>query len=182
MILVVDMNWKKNSLGYSEFVLPIIEATQKSEKCVVKHYSEVADSDIQGCSRIILSGTTLKDNVTLEQTEKFAWLKTVDKPVLGVCAGMQTIGAVFGLLLTRSMEIGMTQVKTQNANPLCSGTFKAYSLHNYCVESSDEFEILAESTKCIQALKHKRKPLYGVLFHPEVRNLEIIKRFIQLKQ
>ena len=182
MILVVDMNWKKDSLGYNEFVLPILEVVQELDECRVKQYSEVTNTDIGGCSKIILSGTTLKDNTTQDHPEKFEWLKRMDKPVLGICAGIQTIGTVFGLLLTRSTEIGMTQVTTLDANPLFSGTFNAYSLHNYCVESSDEFEILAESTKCIQALKHKQKPIYGVLFHPEVRNPEILKRFIQLKQ
>ena len=42
--------------------------------------------------------------------------------------------------------------------------------------------LLAESSKCIQAVKHKEKNIYGVLFHPEVRNQEILKKFIQLKQ
>jgi GMP synthase (glutamine-hydrolysing) len=178
MILVIDMNYKRDSLAYNEFVLPILEAAQQLEPCTVKHYAEVTSEDFNGCNRIILSGTTLKDNAAVEHPEKFDWLKTVDKPVLGICAGMQAIGAVFGLLLTRCIEIGMTPMKTLNANPLFSGAFKAYSLHNFCVESSDEFEVLAESEKCLQAFKHKQKPIYGVLFHPEVRNLEILRRFL----
>jgi len=31
-----------------------------------------------------------------------------------------------------------------------------------------------------QAIKHLRKPLYGVLFHPEVRNPGILERFLKL--
>jgi GMP synthase-like glutamine amidotransferase len=181
MILVVDMSWKKDSLGYYEFVLPILSAVQETEECTVKHYSEVTDADICNCSKIILSGTALKDNATLSQPEKFGWLADADKPVLGICAGMQTIGVVFGLVLTRCLEVGMTQIATLTENPLFSATFKAYSLHNYSVESSDEFEVLAESEKCLQAIKHKQKPIYAVLFHPEVRNAEILKRFIGLK-
>ena len=124
----------------------------------------------------------MKDNVTLNEPEKFNWLKSVDMPVLGICAGIQTIGVVFGLLLTRCLEVGMTPMTTLSENPLFSSTFKAYSLHNYSVESSEEFEVLAESPRCIQAIKHKQKPIYGVLFHPEVRNAEIVERFIELKQ
>ncbi len=181
MILIVDMNCKKDSLAYFEFILPIVSIAQEFEDCRVKHYSEVDLADICGCSRVILSGTPLKDTATLELPERFGWLKNVDRPVLGICAGMQTIGVVFGLVLTRSLEIGMTQITTLSANPLFSGKFGAYSLHNYCVESSDEFEVLAESERCLQAFKYKQKAIYGVLFHPEVRNAEILKRFIQLK-
>ncbi len=182
MILVVDMNWKRDSLGYFEFVLPIVEVARELEECVVKHYAEVTAADLASCSRVILSGTALKDNVTLGQPEKFQWLKISDKPILGICADMQTIGVVFGLKLPPCLEIGMTEVKTLAPNQLFSGTFKAYSLHNFSVESSDNFEVLAESEKCLQVLKHKQKPLYGILFHPEVRNPDILKRFIQLKQ
>ena len=58
--------------------------------------------------------------------------------------------------------------------------FEAYELHNYSVKPSKDFEILAKSKKCVQAIKHKSKPIYGILFHPEVRNKWIIKRFLKL--
>ena len=180
MILVVDMNCKKNSLSYSEFVLPIVSIVQEIDECFVKHHSELTLAEVENCNRIILSGTPLKDNANLDQRETFSWLRTNRKPDFGICAGMQTIGAVFGLVLIRSLEIGMTPIVTMASNPLFSGSFRAYSLHNYCVESSDEFEVLAESEKCVQAIKHKEKPLYGVLFHPEVRNAEILRRFVSL--
>jgi GMP synthase-like glutamine amidotransferase len=182
MILVVDLNWKKDSLGYYEFVLPILSIVRDLEECKVKHYLELTSADLQNCTKIILSGTPLEDNVTLNQPDKFSWIRDVEKPLLGICAGVQTIGVVFGLVLTMCLEIGMTQVTTLTSNPLFSSEFKAYSLHNFSVESSDEFEVLAESPKCLQALKHKQKPIYGVLFHPEVRNPEILKRFVNLNQ
>ena len=128
--------------------------------------------------QIILSGTALKDTATLSQPEKFDWLKETEKPVLGICAGMETIGVVFGCALIRCLEIGMTPISVVKENPFFSGDFKAYSLHSYCVEPSEDFEVLAKSAKCIQVIKHKNKPIYGVLFHPEVRNPELIKRFI----
>jgi len=178
MILVVDMNFKKDSLGFYEFVSPIVNIAEELEECVVKHYTEVAPKDLQRSGKIILSGTALKDNATLNQTSNFKWMKDCDKPILGICAGMQTLGLVFGGRLQECLEIGMTQIETLKANPLFSSNFKAYSLHNYSIQPSDEFEALAESAKCIQAIKHKQKNIYGVLFHPEVRNPEIIQRFV----
>jgi GMP synthase-like glutamine amidotransferase len=178
MILVVDMNFKKASLGFSEFVSPITAIAEELDKCFVKHYLELKQQDITSCSKIILSGTALKDNTTLNQTDKFDWIKDCGKPILGICAGMQTTGLVFGARLNACLEIGMTQITTLKANPLFSLSFKAYSLHNYSIQPSAEFDELAESGKCTQAIKHKQKDIYGVLFHPEVRNKEIIQHFI----
>jgi len=178
MILVVDMNSKKNSFGFSEFVLPIISIAEELEKCGVKHYLEVNEKNLNSYDKIILSGSALKNTVTLDQTARFTWIKDCGKPVLGICAGMQTIGLVFGGRLEKCREIGMTEMATSKANLLFSSTFKAYALHNYALMPSAEFEVLAESAKCVQAIKHKQKNIYGVLFHPEVRNKEVVQRFI----
>ena len=178
MILVVDMNFKKDSLGFYEFVSPIVAIVEELDECIVRHYSELRQEDTRNCSKIILSGTALKDNATLNQTEKFEWIKDCDKPILGICAGMQTIGLVFGARLKKCLEIGMTQIITLMANPLFSSSFKAYALHNYSIQPSVEFDALADSAKCVQAIKHKQKDIYGVLFHPEVRNKEVIQHFI----
>jgi GMP synthase-like glutamine amidotransferase len=182
MILIVDMNGKKDSLGYYETVAPLVLVAKEFDTVVVKHYSELQTKDIVNCSKIILSGTTIKDTTALREPEKFIWLKETGKPVLGICAGMEVIGLVFGLRLTSCLEIGMTQIDTVKDNPLFSASFKAYSLHNYAIEHSEDFEILAKSPQCIQAIKHKQKPIYGVLFHPEVRTEDVLKRFITLKQ
>jgi len=180
MILIVDMNWKKNSLGYYEFVLPIIAVVEKICDCKIKHYSEVTNQDLNQCSCAILSGTALKDIGTLNNIEKFQWLKKTEKSVLGICAGMETVGVVFGARLIKCLEIGMTRIISLRDNSLFSGDFKAYSLHSYCIETCEEFEVWAKSDKCIQVIKHKTKPIYGTLFHPEVRNQKLIKQFIEL--
>jgi GMP synthase-like glutamine amidotransferase len=179
MILVVDLNFKKDSLGFYEFVSPVVAIAEELDACVVRHYLKVKQEDLNKCSKIILSGTALRDNGTLNQPDKFKWIKTCGKPILGICAGMQTIGVVFGARLEKCLEIGMVQVTTLIANPLFSFTFKAYALHNYSIQPSQEFDALADSVTCVQAIKHKRKEIYGVLFHPEVRNKEIMHRFIR---
>ena len=178
MILIVDMNWKKDSLGYFEFVLPIAAVVKPLDEFKVKHFLDLTSRDLCGADKVILSGTVLKDVATLSQPEKFQWLKETEKHVMGICAGMETIGVVFGLPLLRCLEIGMTPITLVKENLFFSGDLKAYSLHSYCVESSEDFEVWAKSSKCIQIIKHKTKPIIGVLFHPEVRNAEIIKRFV----
>ena len=182
MILVVDMNWKPSSLAFNEFVSPIVSVVQPLEECLVKHFLDIEPSELEGYSKVVLSGTALRDHATLKQVDKFNWIKKYDKPILGICAGMQTISLVFDEPLTSCLQIGMAEIATLKENALFQGDFKAYVLHNYSVAPSQNFETLAKSTKCIQAIKHKQKCIFGVLFHPEVRNQDIIKRFIQLNQ
>ena len=48
-----------------------------------------------------------------------------------------------------------------------------------------DFEILGESENCrIQAMRHKKKPFYGLQFHPEVEHTEygekIFKNFVKI--
>ena len=182
MILVVDMNWKRDSLAFNEFVSPIVSVVHPFEDCEVKHFLDTKPEELERYTKIIFSGTPLKDHATLKQFDKFNWIKSYGKPVLGICAGMQTIALVFGATLTNCLQIGLAEISILKQNPLFQGDFRAYTLHNYSVAPSQTFETLAESTNCIQAIKHKQKNIYGVLFHPEVRNQEILKRFIQLKQ
>lgn len=177
MILIVDMNCKKNSLGYYEFVLPIATIVKNKEAFVVKHYSDMNQENTDRYKRIILSGTPLKDSKYLDNIEEFEWIRQCDKPIFGICAGMQAMGLVFGSSLEKCLEIGMKSIRTVKKNRLIPSTFKAYELHNYSVLPSSAFDVLAQSDKCVQTIKHKKKEVYGVLFHPEVRNKEIIERF-----
>lgn len=175
MILIVDMNYK-GSLGSYEFVLPLCKIVEPLEY-EVWHCTEVTTGEKY--DKVILSGVPLKDFGHLKDINLFEWIKECDVPVLGICAGYQVIGLVFDSLLIPCQEIGMTEIETVEENPLFSSSFTAYELHNHGINPSDEFEILATSEKCIQVVKHKKKEIYGVLFHPEVRNKDIVKRFVQ---
>ncbi len=150
------------------------------EDCTVKHFTEIEPPLLGSYSKIILCGTTLKDHATLSQPEKFSWIKSLAQPVLGICAGIQTISLVYNQPLKRCLQVGMTQISTTKPNLLFEGTFNAYALHNFSVEESGVFEVLARSEQCVEAVRHREKPLFGVMFHPEVRNPEILKRFIQM--
>jgi GMP synthase-like glutamine amidotransferase len=180
MMLVVDMNWKRDSLAQSEFVLPIVSAVSPFEECVVKHFLDVDASEIGSYSCIVLSGNALKDFEAQKHLDSFNWIKTCNQPLLGVCAGMQILSQVYAVPLTACLQVGMTEITTLKENPLFRGSFQAYTLHSLSVTPSETFEVLAQSTKGIQAIKHKQKPQYGVLFHPEVRNLSILHNFTKL--
>lgn len=177
MILIVDMNFKKASLGFYEFVLPIVTAIEGINSYIVKHYAELDPDELAEYDSVILSGTPLMDNATLTQLERFEWIKTCPKPMLGICAGMQTIASVFGSRLVKCLGIGMTDIVSLKESLLFSSAFKAYALHNFSIKPSRDFEILAKSARCVEAMKLQQRDVYGVLFHPEVRNPEILQHF-----
>ncbi len=76
----------------------------------------------------------------------------------------------------------MTDMNVLAPDPLFSGqeVFPAYTVHDYAVQVPGEFVALAASDRCVQAIRHRSLPLYGLLFHPEVRNEWIVERFSRL--
>ncbi len=182
MILIIDMSYKKDSLSLYEFVKPIANIVRATDDFAIKHFSEINENDIGSSEKVILCGTALKDNNFLCALEKFEWIRQFENPVLGICAGMEVIAKVLGCDIVRRSEIGMTKIRIVKQDVLLSGRkeFDAYELHNLSVVPTKDFEILAESNICIQTIKHKRKPIYGIMFHPEVRNEWVVKNFINL--
>lgn len=178
MILVIDVCESNGSLSYDEFLRPVVESIPPGMERSVRHYTELVDGDISKAERIIICGTALADNGFMEHKERFSWLKTTNKPVLGICAGMQLIATAFGAKLANATEMGMTEITVRSKGSLLGDSgFKAYELHNFAPELPAGFVELANSASCIQAFVHKTKPLMGVLFHPEVRNRRIIAGF-----
>ncbi|MAG77977.1 hypothetical protein CL616_01290 [archaeon] len=172
MILVVNLC--EDELSFNEFVMPVVKEVGD---CDVKHYKEV--EDVSKYDKIILCGTPLKDHGALEG-EIFSWIKSYKGHLLGICAGMQVLALEFGSSLIDNSEIGMEKIKVIRKNELKNKDFEAYSLHTFAIEPSKEFYKLFKSENCVQGIKHKEKEFYGVLFHPEVRNSEIIEEFIKI--
>lgn len=180
MILIVDMGFKYNSLGFEEFVGPIDSVVSGFDSTAVRHYSSMDSKVANSYEGIILSGAPLKDNGYMKNAKKLSWIRDFEKPLLGICAGMQAISIAHGAELVRCQEIGMQEIETTVENYLFSGRFEAYELHNYTVKPTSDFEVIGQSIKCSQAIKHKDKPTYGVLFHPEVRNINILENFAKI--
>ena len=129
-----------------------------------------------------MCGTALMDNDFLMDTEGFHWLKEIRKPVLGICAGMQMIGEVFGGRIVRESGIGMHEVKVEADDRIFGGRkgFTAYEMHSSTVETPNNFSVLAVSDRRPVVIRHIEKEIYGALFHPEVRNDWFVKNFLEL--
>jgi len=171
MILIISTC--KEQLSEFEFVRPVALLIDNHN---ILHYSQVKPEDIKTADKIIIAGTALKDFEYLKGN--FSWLKTCDKPILGICAGMQIIAKEFGVKLEDAVTIGPQKVEVVADNKLASGEFNAYFLHTKT--GTGNFKVLATSNGKACMIKHKEKEIYGCIFHPEVMNEEIIKKFYSL--
>jgi GMP synthase (glutamine-hydrolysing) len=132
--------------------------------------------DLEESKKVIICGTSLKDNDYLNHLDKFGFVKKLDKPILGICGGMQIIGKAFGSELEKTDEIGQIRISFEKEFLGLNGEHNICSLHNHSINLSEEFEAYAKS-KCVQAMKHKEKEIYATLFHPEVLNKRLIINF-----
>lgn len=175
MILVIDVCAER--LHSHEFVRPVMDILSDMDTKTVR-YDEITQTDLDACTHIIICGTSLQDNDYMEHLDRFSWIKETEKPVLGICAGMQIIGAVFGCGYGNKTEIGYF-TETLHDFLGAEGETQVYHLHNNYVNANDEFFVCDEN-EIPQAIKHKSKPIYGALFHPEVRNKEMIRAFAKV--
>jgi GMP synthase-like glutamine amidotransferase len=185
MILVVDLAYRPQSLSADEFVAPVERIVQgEGFSAAVLHYTDVSRKDLASARGVILCGTALRDCGYLERTELFAWLPSYPRPVLGICAGMQVIAKVFGGGISPGIGIGMAAQVVVAPDPLLTGRdrFDAYELHSMAVAPPPSFRVLCSSPSGVQVIRHPERPVYGVMFHPEVRNEWLIRRFLTLCQ
>ncbi len=184
MILLVFFSPEK--MHFFEFVKPVQDIVKAcGKKCSAKHYSEITAKDVEKAEKIILCGTSLRDTAYLNNLEKFSFLKKFRKPVLGICAGMQVIAEVFSCGLEKCAEIGLVKIEFEKNFLGAEGIQEVFELHNFGVKDSAKlreiFDVYAE-TGTVQAFMHRWKPFYGVLFHPEVRQKELVKNFVDAPQ
>ncbi len=171
MITIVDLSWKKDSLSSLEFVEPVRRIAEETGETRVLHISEI---DTAPRGKIILCGTALQDNGFLDMD--LGWIRETDD-VLGICAGMQAIAKAYGAQVERCEEIGMVNVSTVVENPLFIGEFRAYAVHANACSLPHGFDMIARSDRCIHGFR--KNGIYGILFHPEVRNEEVLRRFLK---
>lgn len=180
---ILLVNVCKERLHYYEFVKPIENILSKNfVSFFVKSYNEIKNENLKKASHIIICGSFLDDFGYEKDLRKFEWIKSFEKPILGICAGMQIIGSVFSGKSKKKTEIGFYSEDFKKEFLGLTGKQEVYHLHNNSIDFKQlkEFDIFAKSLGVVQAVKHKEKEIYGVLFHPEVRQKDLIKQFVGL--
>ncbi|MEX0920901.1 MAG: hypothetical protein WDZ62_01425 [Candidatus Pacearchaeota archaeon] len=163
-ILIIDIC--KEKLHKNEFVKPVEDILRKNNMdFFTKHYKKITQKDINKFDKIIICGTSLRDNDFLKNIKYFQWLKNFKKPVLGICGGSHIIG----LILEKGnkkldKEIGLKKLKLEEKFLGAESEIQAHYLH--------QFRVLPEV--------FKERNFYATLFHPEVRNKKMIVKFCNL--
>jgi GMP synthase (glutamine-hydrolysing) len=160
-----------------------------------------------GCQTKIIPNTTLVKEIDAEGlvlsggAPRIAWespklgnctdyLNDFHGPILGICVGLQLMALHCGGKAgpSRVPEYGLARIRVVEDDDLFRGLpreFLVWESHNDEVKEAPDFSVLAVSDNCgVQAVKHLRKPFYGVQFHPEVNNTEhgedILRNFVDV--
>jgi GMP synthase (glutamine-hydrolysing) len=110
-------------------------------------------------------------------------------PILGICYGMQLGAKILGSKVSASAdrEYGRTDLVIKDNEKIFRGVpreTQVWMSHGDKVEAtSKEFAALASTKNCPwAAVRHKKRPFYGVQFHPEVAHtpfgVQIIRNFL----
>ncbi len=111
--------------------------------------------------------------------------------ILGICWGHQFIAHSLGgkVKYGERGEYGYGEVFVDDEDQILKGMpkkFQAWVSHrDEVVELPPEFVALAHSETCrVEAMRHKKSPIFGVQFHPEVFHTQdgklILKNFIDV--
>jgi GMP synthase (glutamine-hydrolysing) len=126
---------------------------------------------------VILTGSNFmlsKPDTRMVFRPEMDLVREADLPFLGICFGHQLIGAAYG---SQVVDLGhnireFKEVKLIGEDPLFDGlpgSIKVSESHRQALTSVPEgFRHLAKSaTSRVEAIRHQKRPIYGVQFHPE---------------
>ena len=179
-ILVINAALNENDHSFSD---PIHTLLQKSDS-KVQHYKDIKSiKDTKGYDAIIISGQPPDDESYTNKsiTRDYPWIKDVEVPLFGFCGGHQIIAVSHGAEIINDKEKepkGYFAAYAENGHiddPIFKGirfgrcnAFIVYNKHKDSVTLPEDFDILASTDRCRNALmKHKTKLIYGAQFHPE---------------
>jgi len=133
---------------------------------------QIIELDPDACLISPGPGTPADAGVSLDLIDHFK----DQKPIFGVCLGLQCIGQAFGGEIIRAPNVmhGKTSSISHNGHGVFSDLptpFQATRYHSLVVNSGslpDSLEVTAESEDgLIMGLRHKDFKVEGVQFHPE---------------
>lgn len=159
------------------------------EAKVIQANTEPKNLDADG---LIFSGGAVRIGLSGEKEVVYAheYIDEANVPILGICAGQQFLVVHFNgkVQPARYTEYGRVKIIVKEPDDLFVDVpkqFTAWASHNDEVVECPGFDVIAISEKGVNhAIKHKKRPIYGTLFHPEVEHTEhgetIMRNFLEV--
>jgi len=179
-VIIINNYFKKKNLRRVD---KIADALRKLGKYNYKifHVSDFGEKEILSKAKtVILSGSSASfvhpKAGQPDYRAEVEFIKKIKIPILGICFGHQLIGRAFG---SQNQDLGFRvsgfeRVEIVEPNEIFSSWGRGCEIvvdqnHRDCLDNLPEgFVLLARSQTCeIEAMKHKRKPIYGVQAHIE---------------
>ncbi|ARF11080.1 glutamine amidotransferase [Hokovirus HKV1] len=187
MIIIINYGSR-----YTENIKQVIDKTNDVKVVILDYIPEYDDSidDIidLGPSGIILSGSP--SHIYLEGSPKIAkQLFELDIPILGICYGCQLINYINNGQVSRMEQYHgnnhLVKYLYQDIifNNIENNLHAEMRHYDKITKLAPDYIILAETSYCIAAIKHKKKNIYGVQFHPEITDSDmnlVIDNFIKM--
>ncbi len=141
---------------------------------------EANSTDTSAADALVLSGGpcfyTDDDEFLDSVADQFAFLDGEQRPVLGICMGLQGLALRHGGHLftgqRRSTDEMINLTESAATSPLFTGIsapVRFAARHTEGVTLPPDFVLLGRSRYYpVEAMAHRSLPLYGVQFHPEI--------------
>ena len=105
--------------------------------------------------------------------DELNFVKSCDKPILGICMGFEIICRAYGSEVEEIPVVikGPAYLKvTRNGRKLLQHRkIHQYEAHKWRVRKAPKgFKTLAKSRAGIEVIKHKKRPILATQFHPEL--------------
>ena len=137
-------------------------------------FREGFPQDASYCDGLIISGGFTMKNYFEEKSDLYgaSYLRNFNKPILGICLGMQILARLAGVSLVVSKELGLSRVWLDGGNDLFKGMkspLEVCQRHNYALPYVPHgYSIIARNDSTfIQGIASKDNLKYGIQFHPE---------------
>lgn len=175
MLLIID-----NIDSFTHNLARYFTELGQSVTVLPNNATSIADIEALSPTRLVISpgpGTPNTAGITLAAIEHFSTLL----PILGVCLGHQAIGQFFGAKVTNAPSICHGKVKQlthEHSSALFENLpsqFNVTRYHSLVLQEASMPPTLSVDAWChtaagereIMAISHRRRPIYGVQFHPE---------------
>lgn len=168
-----------NGSKYLEHI--IHRVTDAGHEYCVQTYSPFKKLNDQDADMIILSGGMQNevaddlDNGDPWYRYEFELIETTNKPILGICLGLQMIAVALGGTLRKLPHLIATDTKLANLTKdgqqlLGANAYTVHEKHQWIVDnySGTGLTMLADSEDGVEILYHAKKRIIATQFHPEI--------------